>query len=387
MNIAYFIFIAFEVLLLISFSRVTNSKSINVFSAVVLPHVASFTLVLFIDYEISSSYYLYIGLCHFVFWIFLCSFFLYYKITPPKSVMIRHRFFMVYLCLLIVYFIALYKQWSNASEIIGTSLVNSFTEEGQALENLFLLSGWAYLYRLNIPLLLFAEYYRITSKKNYILILEVILFVSTLLSFKKTEPILALSGILMLNYYLREIKLKTIGLYSVAIAVFPFFITVFLFSGKYNNGKSLTTNTIEYVTHYVSYQHVVLDYLIDNNVETEEEDNFQFITIPYQRLIGDDADVKRGSFIQVHNLVETNVYTYWGAYYTQFKWFSIIFAPLFLFFICFIAIKSENQILASYIFANLFLCFFGNMFEFLVFWTHFIYISLFYRFCIKKSRA
>jgi hypothetical protein len=290
--------------------------------------------------------------------------------------------------LLILYIYGLYRQLTHASTEIGDTITHIILNRAPALEVTFLISGYAYLFRLNIPLLIIIEYIRISNNSNWtkiekyiVIVIEFFLLITSFIHFKKTEPIIGLISILFLRFFCNKINIYKIIRYLPPIGILPFIITYLFFIPK---EEQSIANGFEYISQrvytYLSLQHLAFDKILNDQIKIEE-DNFQFLRISYNRISGlGNTEVTRGDFIDINNF-STNVYSIFGSYYAQFEEMApfvlLIFVSLLLLILC----RFNHMIIRSYLFANLALCFFGNFFEFPVFWFHLIILFLFLILC------
>ena len=393
MNLFVVLFLCFiDIPLIWLYTRAIKDKidcpNINFISILFLPTLISLVFSLILPDKLSFLYTVYIGLCHIIIFT-LC---LAIKSNYIRSLQTDINFIpnnkkYIILCVFtILYLLSLYKQLSNAATILNESLLTVFINRGQALEEHFMMSGWALLFRLCTPLALVFELLRIKTNKNWLFFFVLFFIATSFLGFKKTEPIVGALSVVYLNYFYKRIDVKRIISVCCVIAILPFFITILNFTQSQSTFTELVSETFTKLLGYFSYQHPAVSKILEGYT-VSPENNFQFIGGVLNKILGGvDTVVTRGDFVVLDSGRTTNVYSYWGSYFTQFGWFGIIAAPLYIFLLFVIILRFKNKLLVSLFFANLTLCFFGNMFQFLIFYVQCFYIQLISLLIITKSK-
>mgnify|MGYP001229629916 CR=1 FL=1 len=376
--------ITLEILVFIVIMQKKTGYLINLYSVFAAPFIFSYIPILFFDYILSFKY-LFVSLISFAL-LFIVFFILDNGRKINTKVHFHKNKVIILYFIFSLQFIATIVQIISVLKLLGlSSMYEAFTQKAVLLEEYFLLSGWAFLFRMNLPLIIMFEFYKEEIKNNkfkylFIILIQIYLVFTTFIRFNKTEPILALLSIIFVKYYLGKIKIKKIIIIIFLVSILPFFINYYYFTPKTKRNveyvKKIVTD--KFIT-YLSLSHLTFnEILINKPLDFYGDDNFQFITGSIKRIVSSKkVEAKRGNIVEVAGK-KSNVYSYWGAFYSQFSILGIILSNFFMAIIAIIKRTFNYMPINVLILSYLTVCFFGNMFQFLIFWW-----QLFILFLIK----
>ncbi len=381
------LFIFCTLILCIVYLFITKTKIINSFTSICFPIIISIFPVIFInDYKLNwfSYVYLFIHILTIFIVFFIIDIYILKKIKW-KNIEGKELFA---LSLLLLQIFATIKQIISISQLFNESFFNILLYKTVYLEDNFLLSGYAYLFRFNIPLIIIFESMKKEKLKflntKTINIIIIYLLITTFLRFNKTEPIIALLCLSLQKYFNRQISIKKFIFFGSFILVFIFFINYYFFMPiEERNFENLSSTMIQKISLYTSSQYFAFDNIIKFTPEKfEGENNFQFITSYLSKLKGENVYSVHSSPIFAGPF-STNVFTYFGSFFTEFSWLGYPISIVFLGIVYTLVLISRSKLLYIYFLSNLMLCFFGNFFQFSIFWIHFL-LLLVYSLNVKK---
>ncbi|NMC99388.1 MAG: oligosaccharide repeat unit polymerase [Bacteroidales bacterium] len=375
--------ITIEIIFFIVIMQKKTGYLINLYSVFAAPFIFSYIPILFFDYIFSFKF-LFVSLISFT--LLFIVFFIFdnrRKNVNIKVLFHKNKVIVLYF-LFALQLIATIVQIISVLKLLGVnSMYEVFTQKAVLLEEYFLLSGWAFLFRMNLPLIIIFEFYKEEVKNNkfkylFIIILQIYLVFTTFIRFNKTEPIIALLSIIFVKYYLGKINIKKIIIFILLVSILPFFINYYYFTPKTKRNMEYVKKIVadKFIT-YLSLSHLTFnEILINKPLDLHGDDNFQFITGSIKRIISSKkVEVKRGNIVEVAGK-KSNVYSYWGAFYSQFSIWGIILSNFFMAIIAMIKRTFNYLPINVLILSYLSICFFGNMFQFLIFWWHLFILIL-----------